>query len=265
MDQISSLISTCALLWFILVLYNSLPAYGNAEGDALIALKIKLADPNNVLQSWDQTLVNPCTWYHVTCNLQNSVTRLDLGNANLTGQLVPQLGELAKLQYLELFGNKITGKIPNELGNLTKLVSLDLYMNRLKGHIPSTLGNLSETPLPSSPPQYLDRNYSIFPNQYNYTRSSMSIQFDIFSFFLSKRFIIQPFERTHAGQWLLCIIHTTEYNVFVILTAKFYFLSFSFYHNPGLIIPVYVPSPPSAAPAASIALPPAQAPAPQYS
>lgn len=45
-------------------------------GDALNALKTNLADPNNVLQSWDPTLVNPCTWFHVTCNSDNSVTRV---------------------------------------------------------------------------------------------------------------------------------------------------------------------------------------------
>ncbi|XP_037494731.1 BRASSINOSTEROID INSENSITIVE 1-associated receptor kinase 1 isoform X2 [Jatropha curcas] len=111
-------------------------------GDALNALKTNLADPNNVLQSWDPTLVNPCTWFHVTCNSENSVTRVDLGNANLSGQLVPQLGQLTNLQYLELYSNNISGKVPDELGNLTNLVSLDLYLNRLTGRIPPTLGRL---------------------------------------------------------------------------------------------------------------------------
>ncbi|WCJ40096.1 BRI1-associated receptor kinase [Euphorbia peplus] len=115
---------------------------GNAEGDALNALKTNLLDPNNVLQSWDPTLVNPCTWFHVTCNSDNSVTRVDLGNANLSGQLVPQLGGLPNLQYLELYSNNISGRIPEELGNLTNLVSLDLYLNNLTGGIPPTLGNL---------------------------------------------------------------------------------------------------------------------------
>ncbi|KAH7865939.1 hypothetical protein Vadar_013365 [Vaccinium darrowii] len=118
------------------------PASGNTEGDALSALKNNLVDYNNVLQSWDPTLVNPCTWFHVTCNNQNSVTRVDLGNANLTGQLVPQLGQLPNLQYFELYGNNISGQVPNELGNLTKLVSLDLYLNKLSGPIPKALGNL---------------------------------------------------------------------------------------------------------------------------
>ncbi|KAH7518551.1 hypothetical protein FEM48_Zijuj09G0183500 [Ziziphus jujuba var. spinosa] len=154
------------------------------RGDALNALKTNLADPNNVLQSWDATLVNPCTWFHVTCNSENSVTRVDLGNANLSGQLVSQLGQLLNLQYLlqvcggschckvqlsmtlfhayavissiyllitestfldrELYSNNISGTIPEELGNLTNLVSLDLYLNNLSGSIPTTLGNLQK-------------------------------------------------------------------------------------------------------------------------
>ncbi|RVW73109.1 Brassinosteroid insensitive 1-associated receptor kinase 1 [Vitis vinifera] len=70
----------------ILVFSAFLRVSGNAEGDALNALKSNLEDPNNVLQSWNATLVNPC--------------RCDLGNVNLSGQLVPQLGQLTNLQYL---------------------------------------------------------------------------------------------------------------------------------------------------------------------
>ncbi|KAJ9686923.1 hypothetical protein PVL29_015678 [Vitis rotundifolia] len=128
----------------IIVFSAFLRVSGNSEGDALNALKSNLADPNNVLQSWDATLVNPCTWFHVTCNSDNSVTRVDLGNANLAGQLVSQLGQLTNLQYLELYSNNISGKIPEELGNLTNLVSLDLYMNKLSGPIPTTLGKLAK-------------------------------------------------------------------------------------------------------------------------
>ncbi|XP_028790236.1 BRASSINOSTEROID INSENSITIVE 1-associated receptor kinase 1-like [Neltuma alba] len=130
----------CAILVFDLVLNVS----GNAEGDALNAFKTSVADPNSVLQSWDATLVNPCTWFHVTCNTDNSVTRVDLGNANLSGELVAQLGQLPNLQYLELYNNNITGKIPAEFGNLTNLVSLDLYTNHISGSIPETLGNLKK-------------------------------------------------------------------------------------------------------------------------
>ncbi|KNA07436.1 hypothetical protein SOVF_171700 [Spinacia oleracea] len=116
----------------------------NVEGDALHSLRSNLNDPYNVLQSWDPTLVNPCTWFHVTCNPDNSVIRVDLGNAALSGQLVSALGSLKNLQYLELYSNNISGPIPSELGNLTNLVSLDLYLNSFSGPIPESLGKLSK-------------------------------------------------------------------------------------------------------------------------
>lgn len=106
-----------------------------SAGDALYALRRSVNDPENVLQSWDPTLVDPCTWFHVTCDPHNRVTRLlvytfffffiiiftffmfysfdnlfifififlwgsDLGNAKLSGKLVPELGKLERLQYL---------------------------------------------------------------------------------------------------------------------------------------------------------------------
>ncbi|KAL0365119.1 UNVERIFIED_CONTAM: BRASSINOSTEROID INSENSITIVE 1-associated receptor kinase [Sesamum angustifolium] len=144
MDRSIPTIFYSGFLCFVLVFAGFSRVSANAEGDALNALKSNLADPNNVLGSWDPTLVNPCTWFHVTCNSDNSVTRVDLGNANLSGQLVPQLGQLPNLQYLELYSNNISGRIPNELGNLTNLVSLDLYLNSLSGPIPDTLGKLQK-------------------------------------------------------------------------------------------------------------------------
>ena len=51
---------------------------GNTEGDALYTLRRSLSDPDNALQSWDPTLVNPCTWFHITCNQVNRVTRVSV-------------------------------------------------------------------------------------------------------------------------------------------------------------------------------------------
>ncbi|XP_020585498.1 LRR receptor kinase BAK1-like [Phalaenopsis equestris] len=114
----------------------------NSEGDALYALRRSLNDPDNVLKSWDPTLVNPCTWFHITCNQDNRVTRVDLGNSNLSGHLVPDIAKLEHLQYLELYKNNIEGTIPRELGNLNSLISLDLYNNNISGTIPPQLGKL---------------------------------------------------------------------------------------------------------------------------
>ncbi|KAL9274018.1 Leucine-rich repeat protein 1-like protein, partial [Drosera capensis] len=94
------------------------PSESNKDGDALYALRRAVKDPGNVLQSWDPTLVNPCTWFHVTCDSDNRVTRL------------------------ELYMNSLEGHIPEELGGLNSLVSLDLFHNNLTGQIPPSLSKL---------------------------------------------------------------------------------------------------------------------------
>jgi len=72
--------ATCTSVRFLLSvsLTLTLLRFGasNSEGDALYTLKRSLSDPDNVLQSWDPTLVSPCTWFHVTCNQDNRVTRV---------------------------------------------------------------------------------------------------------------------------------------------------------------------------------------------
>ncbi|KAF7839012.1 leucine-rich repeat protein 1-like [Senna tora] len=128
---------------FLLLSHSFPPAEANLEGDALYAFRRAVRDPNNVLQSWDPTLVDPCTWFHVTCDDDKRVTRLDLGHARLSGHLVPELGKLERLRFLELYMNNLLGPIPKELGELKNLVSLDLYHNNLTGGIPPTLSNLS--------------------------------------------------------------------------------------------------------------------------
>ncbi|EEF50088.1 leucine-rich repeat protein 1 [Ricinus communis] len=135
--MMASRILVCLLLAVAIAMVDC-----NTEVDVLYSWKKVLVDPYDVLLSWDPSLVNPCTWYHVTCNVENSVTRLDLGTAGLSGPLVPQLGQLVNLQYLELSGNSISGSIPSAIGNLTNLVSLSLDRNHLSGFIPDSLGNL---------------------------------------------------------------------------------------------------------------------------
>ncbi|GMP26280.1 hypothetical protein CsSME_00002784 [Camellia sinensis var. sinensis] len=162
-------IAVCSLLWLVMVFHPLTMISANMEGDALHNLRSNLEDPNNVLQSWDPTLVNPCTWFHVTCNNENSVIRVDLGNAALSGQLVPQLGQLKNLQYLRLNNNSLSGSIPMSLINITALQVLDLSNNRLSGPVPDNgsfslftpisfannlnlCGPVTGKPCPGSPP-----------------------------------------------------------------------------------------------------------------
>ena len=70
--------------------------------------------------------------------------RLDLGINRLTGEIPPWLGNLDSLSYLDLGSNGLTGEIPPELSNLAKLERLHLGVNRLTGEIPPWLGNLAD-------------------------------------------------------------------------------------------------------------------------
>ncbi|BAF28330.1 Os11g0514600 [Oryza sativa Japonica Group] len=128
----------------------------NTEGDILYKQRVAWEDPHNVLQTWDPTLHNPCSWMRVMCNSDNTVilqfkVRIivrfllcrDLGDADISGPLIPQLGGLKNLQYLELYGNRLNGSIPAALGKMEHLVSLDLYSNLLTGTIPTSLGAMS--------------------------------------------------------------------------------------------------------------------------
>ena len=81
------------------------------------------------------------SWYGITVD-GGHVTGLEIGNNNVTGTILPELGNLVYLERLALDYNHLTGSIPTELGSLTNLVDLYLYNNNLTGEIPVELGNL---------------------------------------------------------------------------------------------------------------------------
>ena len=80
-------------------------------------------------------------WAGVTTDENGRVTGLELDN-NMRGSIPPELGNLDKLQRLDLSGNELSGLIPSELGNLRNLQYLNLDDNHLRGLIPPELGNL---------------------------------------------------------------------------------------------------------------------------
>ena len=82
-------------------------------------------------------------WEGVTTDSNGRVTELFLGENQLTGEIPPELGNLANLTVLSLVQNQLSGEIPPELGNLGILQELDLVQNQLSGEIPPELGNLA--------------------------------------------------------------------------------------------------------------------------
>ena len=83
------------------------------------------------------------TWHGVTVDSGGRVIGLDLRQNNLTGEIPPDLGNLAHLKLLLLENNDLTGTIPRELGSLASLERLQLQENGLTGGIPSELEKLT--------------------------------------------------------------------------------------------------------------------------
>ena len=82
-------------------------------------------------------------WHGVLTDSEGRVTGLVLPENQLSGEIPPEMGDLANLEVLDLGGNQLTGEIPPELGNLANLEVLGLYVNQLIGEIPPELGNLA--------------------------------------------------------------------------------------------------------------------------
>ena len=82
-------------------------------------------------------------WYGVTTDSAGRVTKLRLDSNRLSGQIPPELGNLANLTGMYIDENQLSGSIPPELGDLVNLGWLNLARNDLSGPIPPELGNLS--------------------------------------------------------------------------------------------------------------------------
>jgi len=79
----------------------------------------------------------------------DKLTSLNLtGNSGLAGSLLPEIGEMASLEVLDLHDTKFVGTIPESFVNLRKLTHLDLHNNDLTRALaynpPSTIASLKE-------------------------------------------------------------------------------------------------------------------------
>ncbi len=83
-------------------------------------------------------------WYGVEVDDQGRVTGLSLTYNRISGWIPPELGSLEQLVWLHLGGvnSDLAGTIPAELGDLANLGSLSLWGSKLEGAIPAELGRL---------------------------------------------------------------------------------------------------------------------------
>ena len=90
-------------------------------------------------------------WYGVDATGTGQVLALSLPDNNLTGHLPPEIGNLSRLERLDLHRNwrpgpssiGLTGRIPPEIGNLSNLSDLNLSSNELIGTVPTELAELT--------------------------------------------------------------------------------------------------------------------------
>jgi len=86
-----------------------------------------------------------CTWIGVRCHGEHrGVYQLHMAQFGMTGEIPPEVGDLAELEVVDFMINSMSTRIPPEIGNLKKLKRLLLWDgNDLYGKIPEEMGNLA--------------------------------------------------------------------------------------------------------------------------
>ena len=81
-----------------------------------------------------------CDWFGMTCDKDGNIIEIDLTDNGLTGNIHEAWSLLPDCISIMLGNNALTGPIPGKaLGNMLKLEYLSLEGNKLTGTIPSSL------------------------------------------------------------------------------------------------------------------------------
>ncbi|KAJ9555513.1 hypothetical protein OSB04_010127, partial [Centaurea solstitialis] len=123
---------------------NGISKCFHKERHALLHFKDGLEDIDDQLFSWRLEDDDCCKWSGVTCNNQtHHVTKLDLFDLFLGGELRSSLVNLTYLNHLDLSSNFFKGTIPSFIGSMSCLMYLDLHDNYFDGTIPKSIGSLT--------------------------------------------------------------------------------------------------------------------------
>ncbi|KAF8049847.1 hypothetical protein N665_2110s0006 [Sinapis alba] len=117
------------------------------QAKVLVSLKQSFDSYDPSLDSWNIPNFNSlCSWTGVSCdNLNQSITRLDISNLNLSGTLSTEIHKLSRLEVLNISNNAFVGELePLEFGQMTHLMTLDAYNNNFNGSLPLSLTKLTK-------------------------------------------------------------------------------------------------------------------------
>ncbi|XP_072986313.1 uncharacterized protein [Typha latifolia] len=125
------------------MLYLLLVLAAQTEREALLVFLRGLHSTVNDFSSWLGK--DCCKWNRVGCdNATGHVVSLDLSFSQLYERIPDQLGNLSRLQTLDLSGNEFQySTIPEFIGSFKELKYLDLSFSHFFRKIPDQLGNLS--------------------------------------------------------------------------------------------------------------------------
>ncbi|KAL0375460.1 UNVERIFIED_CONTAM: Leucine-rich repeat receptor-like protein kinase PXC2 [Sesamum radiatum] len=128
------------LLFFPLLLVQSLDPAFNDDVLGLIVFKAGLTDPLSKLTSWNEEDDSACNWVGVRCDQDtNRVSELILDGFSLSGHLGRSLIRLQFLRVLQLSRNNFSGSVNPILAQIPTLQVIDLTENSLSGLIPGEL------------------------------------------------------------------------------------------------------------------------------
>ena len=113
------------------------------ESDSLALISFyEATNGSNWLESWDINL--PVSFWGGVMYDQGRVTGLRILSNDLQGSLPESLGDLTKLEILDLGNNRLYGPLPYSIPTLRNLSVLRLNDNSLSGNIPGSLSNLTQ-------------------------------------------------------------------------------------------------------------------------
>ncbi|KRH42871.1 hypothetical protein GLYMA_08G116600v4 [Glycine max] len=105
----------------------------NDEGLTLLEFRGRItSDPFAALANWNPNDCNPCKWLGVRC-VDGQVQSLVLYKNSFSGTIPKELGDLDKLELLDLRGNDLTGCIPAEIARVLLSKNLLVCDNKFEG------------------------------------------------------------------------------------------------------------------------------------